>query len=539
MAEAGSRETRTGARGGAYLIGVDLGTQGTKTALYTVDGVLCAEAFLDSSLVTPTPGQAEEDADTRYAAALRTIREVVERSGVAPQDVQAIGLDGQMAGIMGIDEAYNAVTPYDSWLDTRCEKYMDRLRGGGGSGGSGSESSESSGSGSGERAFIRLTGCPVTYAHGPKVLWWKHERPEAYARIAKFVTMSAYIAGKLTGLAARDAYIDYTQLHFAGFGDILALKWSDAALSEYGVDASKLPRIVPPWEVVGRLKADQAGLCGLAEGIPVVAGCGDQPATSLGAGVHEVGDAFDVSGTASLFACCTDEYLPDVRRKTLIFSRALVPGRWLPLAYINGGGLSMRWFKELCCEGGGAADYAALEREAEVLGPGSGDLMFVPHFQGRVCPNDPNVRGSFAGLNWVHRRGHMFRAVMESIGYEYSLYADILRGLNQKLPIDRVVVIGGGAKSRVFGKIKADILGLPYYPPARQDAPTLGCVLNAGYGVGIYRDIADAARRRIRFSDPILPDPEATRAYEKYRRLYPELLSSLGGLYRQLLTKAN
>jgi len=420
-----------------------------------------------------------------------------------------------MAGIMGVGEDFNAVTPYDSWLDTRCEQYIHQLREGG------------------EEAYIRLSGCPVTYAHAPKVLWWMRERPEVYDKIAKFVMMNTYIAGKLTGLRAPDAFIDFTQLHFAGFGDIQKLEWSGAMISNYGVDINKLPRIVKPWDVIGRLTPRQAALCGLAEGVPVVAGCGDQPATSLGTGVLEPGDAFDVAGTASLFACCVDSYTPDTGHKTLICARSVISGRWLSQAYINGGGLSIRWYKELFDKPGDPFDYDTLESEAVAAPPGGG-LLFVPHFQGRVCPNDPHVRGSFAGLNWTHGRGHMFRAVMESIGYEYGLYADILRAVKHDLRIDKVIVIGGGAKSRLFNQIKSDILGLPYTPSARSDAPMLGCVLNAGYGVGIYPDIEAAARRMTRFREEIRPNAANTREYETYRKLYKEMLVTLKDIYRRL-----
>ena len=499
-----------------YLIGIDLGTQGTKTAIYNENGDVIADAFEESKLLTPGPGQVEEDADARYGAVLRTIRAVVEKSGAASGEVAAIGMDGQMAGIMGIGRDFQAVTPYDSWLDTRCEQYMHRLREGG------------------EEAFVKLSGCPVTYAHAPKILWWKHERPEAYAKIAKFVMMNTYVAGRLAGIGADDAFIDFTQLHFAGFGDIQKLVWSADMVNAYGVDINKLPRIVKPWDIIGRLTAEQAGLCGLAAGVPVVAGCGDQPATSLGAGVLDPGDAFDVAGTASLFACCVGGYAPDLENKTLICARSVISGRWLSQAYINGGGLSVRWFKELFDRPGSINDYSVLENEAASVPPGAGGLLFVPHFQGRVCPNDPDVRGSFAGLNWTHGRGHLFRAVMESIGYEYGLYADILQSVRRGLDIEKVIVIGGGAKSKLFNKIKSDILGIPYAPSERDDAPMLGCVLNAGYGVGLYPDIRDAARKMSRFKEKIIPDPENTRAYGIYRKLYKETLTALKDIYKQL-----
>lgn len=500
-----------------YLIGIDLGTQGTKTALYTTDGRLVADSFEKSGLVNSTQGIAEENIDQRYASVLRTVKYTVDKAGIRPKEVAAIGIDAQMAGIVGIDAGWNAVTHYDSWLDTRCEKYIGALRD------------------NGEDGFIRLTGCPVTYAHGPKILWWKNEQPQAYKKISKFIMMSTYIAGKMTGLKAEDAYIDYTHIHFSAFANVETMKWSGAMLNHYGIDRDKMPRICDPWKVVGTLKKSEAERCGLSEGIPVVAGCGDQAATSFGAGVVNNGNAFDVSGTASLFSCCVNEYKPDVKGRTLVYARAIMPGMWIPQAYINGGGLSIGWFKELFDQDGSGPGYERLEKEAGEIEPGSGNLIFIPHFQGRVCPNDPYVRGSFVGLNWVHKRGHMYRAVLESIGYEYSLYYSILRGLKADAEIDKVVSAGGGSGSLLFNRIKADILGVPYVEPARSDSPTLGCAVLAGYGAGIYRDLLSAIGDIVRVKKVISPDIANTVLYAKYAGIYRQILTDLKSVYEKLI----
>jgi len=498
-----------------YLIGVDIGTQGTKTSLFDLSGRSVAESFEPSRLISPAPGAVEQDADEIYSSVLNTIREVVGKAGVKPGEVAAIGLDGQMAGIMGIDEDWNAVTPYDSWLDTRCEKYIRQIKQ------------------KAEDLVVKTTGCPVSYAHGPKILWWKHERPEAYERVSKFVLPGAYVAGRLSGLKAADAYIDYTHLHFSGYGDVYNNKWSEELLDIFDVERDKMPDIVEPWKVIGGLTGEAAQKSGLLEGTAVVAGCGDTAANSLGVGVTESGIAFDVAGTASVFSCCVDSYNPDVKYKTLLYPRSVIPGLWAPMAYINGGGLCIRWFKDNLT-GSAKASYEELENEAEKLPPGSEGLVFLPHFGGRMCPNNPNVRGTYIGLTWTHGRGHMYRAILEGIAYEYGIYLRILKELQGEVSFAHVLAIGGGAKSRLFNSIKADVLGIPYVTLKTADTATLGCAVIAGYGVGLYGDIKKTIDAMIEKIDRIEPDIHNNMKYKAYSRVYEGLFDALGSSYAQL-----
>ena len=225
-----------------YVIGVDIGTQGTKTTLFDTQMRVVATAFEPSKLISPKLGTVWQEADDLYLSCARTIKEVIERAQIAAKDVAAVGMDGQMAGIMGIDEQGEASTYYDSWLDTRCGKYMEEMR-----------------SRAGKRE-IEITGGPVTYTHGPKILWWKNEQPEAYAKTAKFVLPHAYIIGKMTGLRAQEAYFDYTCIQYSGFGDNAKKEWSDELLETFDVQKSKMARIVSPFDSVGKTTREFARL---------------------------------------------------------------------------------------------------------------------------------------------------------------------------------------------------------------------------------------------------------------------------------------
>jgi xylulokinase len=499
----------------AHLLGVDIGTQGTKTCLYHSDGTLVASAFEASHLIEPAPGAVEQEPDDIYGSVLRTIHEVIIKSNINPAHIAAIGMCGQMAGIMGIDRSFQAVTPYDNWLDTRCEGEIAHMR-----------------EIAGDR-IVALTGAPVSYNHGPKVLRWKNQFPEIYAKIDKFILPVTYVAGKMCGLTSDDAWIDQTCFHFSGFSDIEHLAWSDELLETFGVDGSKMPVVVPPWKIVGKVTADAARECGIIEGTMVCAGAGDQAATSLGAGITKPGLAFDVAGTASVFSRCTDSYAPDVKNKTVLYARSILPGLWIPLAYIGGGGLCIRWIRDTLAGSNPSVTYDSLAEEARFLPPGSEKLMFVPHFSGRVCPNDPFVHGSFTGLTARHGRAHLYRAVMESIGYEYALYDRILNECTENVARE-VYVIGGGAKSSLFNQIKSDILGIRYTALETVDTSTLGAAIVAGYAAGIYADMAEVASSMVKKTAWYYPDADKHKAYAHYSAIYPEILTALRDIYKKL-----
>lgn len=499
-----------------YLLGIDIGTQGTKTALFSLEGEKAAEAFEASRLISASGGEVQQDPDEMYGSVVRTIAEVVDKSGVNPSDVLSIGVDGQMAGILGIDRDWNAVTYYDSWLDTRCEKYIELTK----------EAAE--------EQVIRITGCPVTYAHGPKVLWWKHERPDVYKRIDKFILPSTYVVGRLAGLDSDSAYIDYTHLHFSGYGNVERKAWSEELLKLFAVDRDKMPEVVEPWKVVGHLTKEAAGQCRLVAGIPLVAGCGDSAATSLAAGVTQKGIMFDVAGTASIFSCCVDEYRPDVLNKTLLYPRSVIPGLWVPMAYINGGGLCLQWFKDHLTGEGSLVTYRELDNEAEKVVPGSGGLIFLPHFSGRVCPNNPNVRGSWLGLSWTHGREHLFRSIMEGIAYEYDCYFKIIKSLAKDARFSQVYAIGGGARSKLFNSIKADVLGINYTTLHINDTAPLGSAVVAGYGAGVYRDLKETADHLISFDAQTKYDETRHQAYKKYSAAYEKVFETLAPTFKAI-----
>ncbi len=482
-----------------FLLGIDLGTTATKAALYDLSARLVSEGRAEVSLHCPQAGVVEQEMDDFYRSAAVAIRQCMDSCRVDPSQVAGLAFDSQMAGIGAIDENFQPAVRFDSWLDSRCEPYIEHIRG---------------------RFADRvtaLTGCPPTCNHGPKMLWWANERPSDYERIIKFVTPGCYVAGRAVKLRAEEAFIDRTFLHFTAVGDAEAGTWSEELCSSLEIDAQRLPRVVEPWTVIGELSAEAARDFGLRAGTPVAAGCGDTAAGALGAGVVKPGMLLDTAGTASVLACCTDRFVADTRHRALITMRSVIPGIWNPLAYVGGGGLALQWYGQEFWnnqERAGDSDelYHELFASAIEAPPGCDGLLFSPHLGGRICPAGPQMRGAWVGFSWAHTRKHFFRAILESIGYEYAWYLRILRGLSPELNLVEARVIGGGAKSESWNQIKSDILSVPYEQLARQECATWGSAMIAGKAAGLITDLAETATALAPLAGKVLLPNQALRA---------------------------
>lgn len=507
----------------ACLIGIDIGTMGTKTGIYDEAGLLKGEAFEESILSYPKAGWVEQHPEHIYGSAVRTIRLALEASGVAPNSIAALALTGQMAGVSTVDLDWNAPTHYDSWLDNRCAPYVAELQ-------------------PYEDEILQKSGCTPSYNHGPKMLYWRAEHPEVWQRIAKFVPPSVYVSGRLAGLRGENAFLDRTYLNFTTFADTKNACWNTDLLGRFDLDTTKLPRIVEPWDLIGSVTPDAAAATGLREGTPIAAGCGDQAANVFGAGIVEPGTVFDTAGTASVFSTVIDRWGVDSTHKALMTCAHVVPGLYYPMAYVAGGGLNLRWFRDEFCApetrdwiGAGLNAYDELGRLAAGTPAGADKLVFVPHLGGRNTPNNTAMRGMFVGLTWKHGKGHMVRAIMESIGYEYALYLRSVRELAPDIRPTRALSIGGGAKSAVFRQIKADILGLSYQGLDRVECGTWGAAMVAGKAVGIFDDLSATAQRTSRpAGDAILPRSEHRALYDALSVFYAELLQDKGGLFSGL-----
>jgi xylulokinase len=496
------------------LIGIDIGTQGTKAVVFDESGRRLAQAFQPSRLLRPGPGAVEEDPERQFTSVQTTIKKCVAQARLGRDDVAGIGIAGQMAGVIGVGRDGRHVTPYDSWLDTRCGPFIAKMD-----------------QAAGERIANRA-GCPPSFNHGPKILWWMHERKRIYRSIRAFVQPGGYAAMRLCGLDGSRAFIDATYLHFSGFADNPKGTWDDELCRLFGVDNARLPAIERPEAVIGQLTAAAARRLGLRPGVPVVAGCGDTVASFMACGAVEEGIGVDVAGTASVFAATMSAFRPDVAGRMLACGRAAVPGLWYPYAYINGGGLNLEWFRRELANNGRVlgsrlVSLAGLDRQAAALEPGDDLPLFVPHLGGRVCPAQPDLRGAWVGLSWDHGLAHLYRAVLEGVALEYALYQQSLRRLYGNTHIEELRVTGGGEASSLWNAIKADALQTPLRRVARAEGAPLGAAMLAGWGVGVLPSLPQAARQWITLAETTRPRKPLADFYARRLRRYETLLRLL------------
>lgn len=506
-----------------HLIGVDLGTSVVKTTIFNTQGTALADATRAAPLHQPGPGLAEQSGDDFYQATLDTIKEVMDKTAVSPTSVAAIAFDGQMAGAIGVDRDWNALTPwYPSALDARYQPYLAPVQ-------------EQLGD-----HLLQLSGTLPYLA--PRMRWWQTEYPELYKRIDKVLILSNYVAGRLAGLSADDAFIDPSYLTYVGLANTAKREWSAELLDAFGVAKDKLPRIVLATTIIGSLTEDAAVACGLVSGIPLVAGAGDQVAGFIGAGLITSGQLVDVSGTFPVLATTLNEYQADTRYKMMQpMAGPISENHWYSIMYISGGGLTHRWFRDQFAteekqkaEQTGTEAYQLLDSLAANVPPGSEGLLFIPHLVGRGCPSDPDVRGAWLGFTWTHQKAHFYRAVLESIAYDYAQALKIVREYSPNIQFSSVRVIGGGAKSELWNQIKADVLGVPYVRLQREDVAALGCAIMAGHAVGIYHDIAATAEQFSQTSSLIEPKPARHDYYQDYVQAYIQAFDQLNGIYRTL-----
>lgn len=505
------------------LIGVDLGTTGTRAMLYRPDGSRVASAACDTPLRWSGPGRVDQDPEDFVAAALSTIRDCVAEAGCGPDGVAAIGVTGQMAGMLGMGADGRASTPYDSWLDLRCAPQLERLE---------REHGE---------LLVSVGGCPPMVNHGPKIVWWREERPEDFERTAKWVVPGGYVAARLAGLGADEAFMDATYLHFTGLADTRAGAWSPELGAALGVPERQLPRIVDPASVVGGLTDAAARACGLAAGTPIAAGLGDTAAAVLGGGVVRPGQLLDVAGTAAILAVSTDRFVPDEASRTMLVMRGAVEGQWVALAYLSGGSL-LPWLAEVLGVRGSdptrpddeAQALARLVEEAAGVPAGADGLLFVPHLDGRLLPSDPTMRGAWVGLHREHGRAHLVRAVLESVAYEYAGYLRAVRTLQPDFRAGAGRVVGGGARSALWNDLKASVLGVPLDRLDRDELSCWGAALVAGRAVGAVGDLAEAATRTTGVARRHEPRADDHAAYGAFESIYRDALAMASGIGRRL-----
>lgn len=491
-----------------YLIGIDLGTSGTKTVLFDEGLKEVASASFEYPLYQPHNGWAEQRPEDWWEAAVSGLKAVMASSGVDPSHVAGVGLSGQMHGLVLMDGAGQVIRPAIIWCDQRTEKQTrwmeERLT---------------------RRACIDITANPpMTGFTAAKLLWVRDQEPESYARCARLLLPKDYIRYRLTG--------EYLSEVSDGAGtqmmDVPRRRWSQELMRTLGLDAGLLPPLTESQELSSVVSAEGARATGLRAGTPVAAGAADNAAAAIGTGVVKQGQAFTTLGTSGVVYSVVDRVTidPEGRVHTLCAS---VPGKWTVMSCTQAAGLSLRWLRDTACQPEaaqaareGVDPYVVMTRLAQGVPPGSGRLLFLPFLMGERSPHpDPNCRGVFFGLSAVHERAHLIRAVMEGVAFSQAACVDVFRQMS--VPIDSMMMTGGGARSPLWRQMLADLYGCPVSTLRQDQGPAFGAAILAGVGAGLYPDLETACARFVQSGGSQSPDPAAAAAYQPFYRLYKSL----------------
>jgi xylulokinase len=493
------------------LLGIDLGTSGVRAVVVAPDGTLLATGRASYAISAPRPGWAEQDPEEWWRAACGAVREAVGGSGISPREIRAVGLSGQMHGLVTVDRAGRPVRPAIIWPDQRtveeCRDIAERV---------------------GEERLYRTAGLPpATGFFGPSLLWLSRHEPAAYARAARAVLPKDYLRYRLTGEWATDVTDGSGTLLF----DVARRSWSLEIVRALGIREDLLPRVLESAAVAGAVSG-AAAEAGLLPGTPVACGGGDQMMAAVGSGVISEGVAAVSVGTGGQVFTAIRRIVIDPHRRLHTLCHA-VPGAWFLMGAILAAGLALRWFRDRV--GGPEVEEAhpddrASARLAEVAGaaePGSRGLLFLPYLAGERTPHmDPHARGCWVGLSLVHSRADVIRSILEGVAFALREALEAIEDAGAR--IRAVVATGGGMRSPLWRQILADVLGRPVEVRPETEHSALGAARVAGVATGTYRDLREAAAPSLHGPrEVVAPDPGAVPTYERQFRVYTSLYPAL------------
>jgi xylulokinase len=490
------------------LLGIDVGTSGTRAVLIDSRGrVIGAATAEHAPMSSPHIGWAEQSPEDWWRAACQAIQECLAKTSTGPQEISAIGLTGQMHGLVLLDSQDQVVRPAIIWCDQRTEEECREIT-----------------KQVGAQRLIELTANPaLTGFTLPKIWWVRRHEPELWARVRSLMLPKDYIRFRLTGSRAIDVADASGTLMF----DVVHRRWSQPMLEISRLDEALLPKVFESPEISGHVHEEGARLSGLRPGIPVVAGAGDQAAGAVGMGIVKPGAVSATIGTSGVVFAATSAPLLEPRGRIHTFCHA-IPSRWHVMGVTQGAGLSLRWFRDQFGAGkdDGRDPYDRLADEAAKTPPGADGLLWAPYLMGERTPHlDPNARGALVGITAQHTRAHIIRAIMEGVAFSLRDSLTLFREIG--LPIESIRLGGGGARSPLWQQIQADIYGMPVELIEADEGGAYGASLLAGVGTGNWPSVGAACETAVRVAKRVEPDPKTVAQmdmqYAEYRKLYPAL----------------
>ena len=493
----------------SVFLGIDIGTSGTKTLAINAKGRILGEASAGHRSFHPQPLWSEQDPEDWWRATVKSVREVIRTAKLKAADVKAIGLSGQMHGSVFLDENHKVIRRALLWNDQRtaaeCQEIESRA--------------------GGRKRLIKMVANPaLTGFTAPKILWLRNQEPANFDRLRHVLLPKDDVRRRLTGEFATDVSDASGMLLL----DVARRDWSKTLLSKLELDRDLFAQCYESEQVTGQLTKAAAKKLGLTTDCVVVGGAGDCAANAVGNGIVRKGSLASSLGTSGVMFVHSDKMEVDPKGRLHTFCHA-VHGKWHMMGVSLSAAGSLEWFVHQLCQeiaAGGKDPYAVLNREAARVAHGSEGLFFLPYLAGERTPHaDPLARGSFVGLTLKHSRGHMARAIMEGVTYALR---DSLAIFNEMgVPVRQIRAGGGGAKSKLWRQLQADIFGQSVYTINAEQGPAFGVALLAAVGAGAYKNIQDACSATIRTVSETKTDKAAKKTYDQAFPVFQQLYQSL------------
>ncbi|MBR7173989.1 MAG: xylulokinase [Clostridia bacterium] len=501
-----------------YVLGIDIGTSCAKCLLITRDGQVAGRASEAYPLLVPRPGWAEQDPEWWVEAAFDSIRKLIETTGISAEEIEGISFSGQMHGLVSLDRDGRVIRKAFLWCDQRTEAQCREIE-------------EKAG---GRESLLEMTNNVMLAGYtGGKLIWMRQEEPEAFRRMVAFLCPKDYLRYRMTG----ERGMDVTEASGTGLFDTRRRQWCEPLIHALGLDMNLFPPTMESTALAGYVTPEAAERTGLRAGTPCFAGGGDAVVQSFGSGLIREGRAGTVIGTAGNVSMGFEWYTPNPGGKLQAFC-GVTPGSYMSFGSTQTAGGALRWFRdELCRDIQAKAELEAVDAfdmmaaEAEQSVPGAGGIVFAPYLSGERCPwPDAAARGVLYGLSLNTTRADMIRAVMEGIVYSLRQIVEIYRSFTR---VDSLAASGGGAKSALFLRLQADIIGVPVVTlSAASEGGAYGAALIAGMGTGWYRS-AEEAVSILKTEREIRPDLSGRTAYENAFELYSEIYPALKDVFRR------
>jgi xylulokinase len=497
----------------SYYLGIDVGTSGTKALVMNAKAAVLGTATGEHGISAPKPGWSEQNPADWWKSTVAAVRAALRKAGIDGRQVAAIGLSGQMHGLVITDNAGKPLRPSIIWNDQRTA----------------AQAAEIEQTVGGRRKLIELVGnVAMTSFTLTKLLWVRRHEPKVYDRIKHLLLPKDYVRLCLTGEYAGDV----SDMSGTLMLDQRKRQWSEKIISIFQLDRSILPPVAESHEVTGRLTAKAAAELGLAAGAVVVGGGGDQPAGAIGNGIVRDGLTSATMGTSGVVFVHSRQYKtdPDGRVQTFCSS---VAGEWCMFGCVLAAGGSLQWYRNTLAAAEVAQarqqkvdPYELLTRQAQAAPAGCEGVFWLPYLTGERTPHaDPLARACWVGIHSRTTRSELVRSLMEGATFAMNDVVSILTG--RGLKISQIRLSGGGARSEFWRQLQADIYGIPCATINSEEGPAYGAALLASVGAGEFKDIRQACAAGIEITRTIKPQPRAkklyARHYAQYRKLYPAL----------------